>query len=71
MQEWIRDTARKDGDVTSLKYTTKSTDKDGKETETLKGYYIVLYQGIGLAAVTERFQITGLQQDRSVLLSLL
>ena len=46
MQEWIRDTARKDGDVTFLKNTTKSTDKDGKETETLKGYYIVLYQGV-------------------------
>ena len=45
MQEWIRDTARKEGDITFLKYTSKSTDKDGKEVETLKGYYVVLYQG--------------------------
>ena len=46
MQEWMRDTARKDGDITFLKYTTKSTDKDGKETETLKGYYVVLFRGV-------------------------
>ena len=45
MQEWIRDTARKEGDITALRYTTKTTDKDGKETETLKGYYVVLYKG--------------------------
>ena len=44
MQEWIRDTARKEGDITALKYTTKSTDEDGKEVETLKGYYVVLYK---------------------------
>lgn len=45
MQEWMRDSARKEGDITFLKYTTKSTDKDGKEVETLKGYYVVLYRG--------------------------
>ena len=45
MQEWMRDSARKEGDITFLKYTTKTTDKDGKEVETLKGYYVVLFQG--------------------------
>ena len=45
MQEWIRDTARKEGDITALPYTSKTTDKDGKEVETLKGYYVVLYKG--------------------------
>ena len=46
MQEWMRDSARKEGDITFLKYTTKTTDADGKETETLKGYYVVLYKGV-------------------------
>ncbi len=43
MQEWLRDTARKNGDITALPYETTSTDKDGKEVKTLKGYYVVLY----------------------------
>jgi hypothetical protein len=46
MQEWLRDSARKEGDITFLKYTTKSTGADGKETETLAGYYIVLFQSV-------------------------
>lgn len=46
MQEWIRDSARKEGDITFLEYTTTSTDADGKETSTLKGYYVVLYKGV-------------------------
>ena len=45
MQEWIRDTSRKEGDITALKYTSKTTDEDGNEVETLNGYYVVLYQG--------------------------
>ena len=45
MQEWLRDTARKEGDITALKSTTKET-KDGKEVETLKGYYIVMYKSV-------------------------
>ena len=45
MQEWIRDTERKEGDITAIPYTSKSTDADGKEVETLKGYYVVLYKG--------------------------
>ncbi|MBQ7345987.1 MAG: peptidylprolyl isomerase [Oscillospiraceae bacterium] len=43
MNEWIRDEARKNGDITALAYETTSTDSDGKETKTLKGYYVVLY----------------------------
>ncbi len=46
MQEWLRSKDRKAGDITFLKNTTKSTDKDGKEVETLKGYYVVVYQGV-------------------------
>ena len=45
MQEWIRDTERKEGDITAIPYTSKSTDADGKEVETLKGYYVVLDKG--------------------------
>ncbi|MBQ3214837.1 MAG: peptidylprolyl isomerase [Oscillospiraceae bacterium] len=44
MQEWLRDDARKAGDITALVYETTTTDDDGKETKTLKGYYIVLFQ---------------------------
>ena len=46
MQEWIRDSARKDGDITFLKNTTTSKDEDGKDVETLTGYYIVLYKSV-------------------------
>ena len=45
VQEWIRDDARKEGDVAALPYTTTST-VDGKEVETLKGYYVVLFQSV-------------------------
>ena len=44
MQEWLRDDARKAGDITALIYESTTTDDDGKETKTLKGYYIVLFQ---------------------------
>jgi hypothetical protein len=44
MQEWLRSKDRKAGDITFLKNTTKTTDKDGKEVETLKGYYVIVYQ---------------------------
>ena len=46
MQEWLRDTARKEGDITSLKYTSTSKDSEGKETETLNGIYIVLFKSV-------------------------
>ena len=43
VQEWIRDDARQPGDIAALPYSTTST-VDGKEVETLKGYYVVLFQ---------------------------
>ena len=46
MQEWIRDTARKDGDITAIKSTGTEKDKDGKDVEVIKGYYIVLYKSV-------------------------
>ena len=46
MQEWLRDEERKAGDIAALPYTTTSTDSDGEETETLKGYYVVIYQSV-------------------------
>ena len=45
VQEWIRDDARKEGDIAALPYTTTST-VDGEEVESLKGYYVVLFQGV-------------------------
>ena len=45
LQEWIRNTERKEGDITFIKNSTKST-VDGKETETLNGYYVVLYKSV-------------------------
>ena len=44
VQEWIRDEARAEGDIAALPYTTTST-VDGKEVESLKGYYVVIFQG--------------------------
>ena len=45
VQEWIRDAERKEGDIAALPYTTTST-VDGEEVESLKGYYVVLFQGV-------------------------
>lgn len=44
MQEWMRDDNRKTGDIIALADETTSKDANGKETKTLKGYYIVLFQ---------------------------
>ena len=44
VQEWIRG-ERKAGDIAALPYTTTST-VDDKEVETLKGYYVVLFQSV-------------------------
>ena len=46
MQEWLRNTERKEGEITALKNTTKKTGADGKETEEITGYYIVLYKSV-------------------------
>ena len=45
VQEWIRDDARKPGNIAALPYSTTST-VDGEEVETLKGYYVVLFQEV-------------------------
>lgn len=45
VQEWIRDEARQEGDISAIPYYTTSTDADGKEVKTLKGYYVTLFQG--------------------------
>ena len=42
MQEWIRDSARKQGDITFIAYTTQGSDGN----DVLKGYYVVLFQGV-------------------------
>jgi hypothetical protein len=44
MQEWLRNTERKEGDITAIPQESTSTDKDGKEVKTLTGYYVVVYQ---------------------------
>jgi hypothetical protein len=44
VQEWIRG-ERRGGDIAALPYTTTFT-VDGKEAETLKGYYVVLFQNV-------------------------
>ena len=46
MQEWLRDSARKDGDITFLAYETSTTNSEGEEVKSLKGYYIVLFQSV-------------------------
>jgi hypothetical protein len=45
IQEWIKDSARKEGDIKAIPYETTSTGADGKETKTLKGYYVVVFEG--------------------------
>lgn len=45
LQKWIADSARKVGDITVIERATTSKDADGKETKTVSGYYVVLFQG--------------------------
>jgi len=45
IQEWLRDDARKEGDITMIANTTKET-KDGKEVEVINGYYIVIFKSM-------------------------
>lgn len=42
-RSWIQDTSRKNGDMTVIPITNKTTDKDGKETEETTGYYVVMF----------------------------
>ncbi len=45
IRSWLADDARKPGDFTAIPVTTKSTDAEGKETETTTGYYLVVFEG--------------------------
>ncbi len=46
MLEWIRDESRMPGDITAIPYEVSTLGEDGNEIRTLKGYHIVLFQGI-------------------------
>ena len=43
LQEWLADDERKSGDITALPYSTSTGEGDDK-VETLKGYYVVIFQ---------------------------
>lgn len=45
LQKWLADDARENGNITFIEKSTTSTDKDGKETKTVTGYYVVLFLG--------------------------
>ncbi|MBQ9762548.1 MAG: peptidylprolyl isomerase [Oscillospiraceae bacterium] len=45
MQEWLRDEARMPGDITAIPYEVTTLGEDGNEIRTLKGYFVVLFQG--------------------------
>jgi len=42
---WVSDESRTVGDITMIPYTSTSTDENGKETTTVLGYYVVLFEG--------------------------
>ena len=44
IKKWVTDKDRKEGDMTVIEKATTSTDKDGKETKTVAGYYVILFQ---------------------------
>lgn len=45
LQSWLADEARAENDIAVIANEITSTDKDGKETKTTGGYYVVLFQG--------------------------
>ncbi len=44
--EWVTDASRKENDIEVFAYETTTTDADGKETTSVSGYYVVLFQGM-------------------------
>lgn len=44
--QWITDASRKENDIEMFTYETTTTDADGKETTSVSGYYVVLFQGM-------------------------
>ena len=43
MQEWITDSARQTGDITSIPMESTTTAEDGTETSVVSGYYLVCF----------------------------
>lgn len=43
--DWVKDNARKEGDITYVASTSTSTGEDGSETTTTDGYYVIYYIG--------------------------
>ena len=46
LAEWVSDASRKAGDLTLIPSESTTTDAEGKETTTVNGYYVVLFDGI-------------------------
>ena len=44
MQSWIADKAREKGNITVIPNESTTKDAEGKETKTVNGYYVVLFQ---------------------------
>lgn len=44
-QDWITDSNREEGDMSTFAYTSSSTAEDGSETTVTNGYYVVYFQG--------------------------
>lgn len=45
LQSWLADEKRQDGEIAVVPNETTSKDEDGKETKTVNGYYVVVFQG--------------------------
>lgn len=46
LQEWLADTARKNGDIAAIPHYTTEQDEDGNETESINGYYVVAFDSV-------------------------
>ena len=44
LQSWLADNARAENDITVIPNESTTTDANGKETKTIHGYYVVLFQ---------------------------
>ena len=45
LSKWLADESRQPGDIAAIPNESTSTDEDGKETTTVNGYYVAIYQG--------------------------
>ena len=46
VKDWVTDASRKVGDVTYVKNASVTLDEEGNETETINGYYVVMFTGM-------------------------